>query len=127
MPPKTATKPQPELVQQDPAPETLAEPEIVPVIEQEPQQPADNQLPQPELAKHAWSDVDATARALEKQQGQYGARVTLITTTADVPPEGLWHGVYGNATVIAGETTIISLSDGRKFDAAGDEIAAQPE
>lgn len=75
----------------------------------------------------AWSDVDATARALEKQEGQYGARVTQITTTGDVPPEGLWHGAYGNATVAAGDATSISLSDGRKFDAAGDEIASQPE
>lgn len=83
--------------------------------------------PQPELVKHAWSDVDATARALEKQEGQYGARVTQITTTDDAPPEGLWHGAYGNATVAAGDATVISLSDGRKFDAAGDEIVAQPE
>ena len=75
----------------------------------------------------AWSDVDATARALEKQEGQYGARVTQITTPSDVPPEGLWHGAYGNATVAAGDATVISLSDGRKFDAAGDEIASQPE
>lgn len=78
--------------------------------------------PQPELVKHVWSDVDAAAHALEKRQGQYGPRVTSITTTADVPPEGLWHGTYGNATVIAGDTTVISLSDGRKFDADGDEI-----
>ena len=75
----------------------------------------------------AWSDVDATARALETQEGQYGARVTQITTTGDTPPEGLWHGAYGNATVAAGDATVISLSDGRKFDAAGAEIALQPE
>jgi len=73
----------------------------------------------------AWSDVDATARMLEGQEGQYGARVTQITTTGDVPPEGLWHGTYGNATVAAGDTTVISLSDGRKFDAAGGEIAQE--
>lgn len=83
---------------------------------------AGGQQPQPEQLVHVWDDVDATARALEKHEGQYGARVTHIAIAADIPPAGLWHGTYGNAAVVAGDTTIISLSDGRQFDAAGNEI-----
>lgn len=125
MPPRKAATPQPELVPQEPAPETTADSVIEQIAAPEQTPPADTQPPQPELVKHTWSDVDATARTLEKQEGQYGARVTLITTTGDVPPEGLWHGAYGNAAVTAGDATVISLSDGRKFDAAGSEIVEQ--
>lgn len=58
-----------------------------------------------------WADVDAAARGIEQEQGPHGARVTLITTNADGAPS-LWHGTFGNAAVVAGDSTVISLSDG---------------